>query len=228
MTLDKSHLHYTLIKEILSNGYAPTIETLSKIYQRSNEDIIQSLKDLEEYHGVVLHPKTFEIWIIHPFSLSPTNFWVKSNQGQWWGNCAWCSLGIAALLHSDVTITTTLGGEDKQILIEIKDGQIITEKSLLIHFPIPMKNAWDNVVFTCSLMQIFSSEIDVDDWCKRHQYSKGDIQPIQKIWNFAKLWYGNHLRQDWKKWTNEQAKSIFEQFNLTHEVWNIPQTNKTF
>ncbi len=228
MNLDVSHLHYTLIKEIISNGYSPTIESLSKIFHRSKEDIIKCLKDLQEYHGVVLHPKTSEVWIIHPFSLSPTNFWVKSNQGQWWGNCAWCSLGIAAIINSDVTITTTLGGENKQISIEIKDGEIISDKTLFIHFPIAMKNAWDNVIFTCSVMQIFSCESDVDDWCKRHNYTKGDVQPIENIWNFAKIWYGNHLSQNWTKWTNEQAKSIFEQFNLTNDIWKIPQTNKTF
>ena len=113
MDLNVSHLHYVIIREIISSGYAPAIDGLSTIFQRSKEDILQCLKDLEEYHGVVLHPKTSEVWIIHPFALSSTNFWVKSNQGQWWGNCAWCSLGIASILKEDVTITTTLGGEDK-------------------------------------------------------------------------------------------------------------------
>ncbi|CAF4121663.1 unnamed protein product, partial [Adineta steineri] len=94
--------------------------------------------------------------------------------------------------------------------------------------PIPMKNAWDNVVFTCSVMQIFLSEIDIDNWCKRHNFLKGDIQPIENIWNFARIWYGNHLHQDWKKWTNEQAKLIFEKFNLTHNIWDIPQTDSRF
>ncbi|CAF0767676.1 unnamed protein product [Adineta steineri] len=228
MNLNLSSLHHILLKGIVENGYAPSIETLSIHFQRTKQDIIQCLKDLEEYHGVVLHPKTSEVWIIHPFSLSPTNFWVETSKCQWWGNCAWCSLGIAAILNEDVTITTTLAGESKQIKISIKNGQIITDQCLFIHFPIPMKNAWDNVVFTCSVMQIFLSEIDIDNWCKRHNFLKGDIQPIENIWNFARIWYGNHLHQDWKKWTNEQAKLIFEKFNLTHNIWDIPQTDSRF
>ncbi|CAF0826958.1 unnamed protein product [Adineta steineri] len=228
MNLNLSSLHHILLKGIVENGYAPSIETLSINFQRTKQDIMQCLKDLEEYHGVVLHPKTSEVWIIHPFSLSPTNFWVETSKCQWWGNCAWCSLGIAAILNEDVTITTTLAGESKQIKISIKNGQIITDQCLFIHFPIPMKNAWDNVVFTCSVMQIFLSEIDIDNWCKRHNFPKGDIQPIENIWNFARIWYGNHLQQDWKKWTNEQAKSIFEKFNLTHNIWDIPPTDSRF
>jgi hypothetical protein len=228
MDLNLSSLHSILLKEIVLTGYSPNIERLSKIFERSEEDIIQCLKDLQEYHGVVLHPKTFQVWIIHPFSLSPTNFWVKSNKGQWWGNCAWCSLGIAAIIKEDVNIVTTLGGEDKQIQIQIENGQIISNKSLLIHFPIPMKKAWDNVVFTCSSMLIFSSESEIDDWCKRHNYPKGDIQSIENIWNFSKIWYGNHLSEKWNKWTNDEAKAIFEQFNLTNDIWKIPRTNERF
>lgn len=228
MELNVSQLHHILLKEIISNGYAPSIENLSTIFQQSKEKIIQCLKDLEDYHGVVLHQKTSQVWIIHPFSLSPTNFWVKTNRRQWWGNCGWCSLGIAAIIKEDVTVTTTIGGEDRQIRFYIKDGKIITDESLFIHFPIPMKNAWDNVIFTCSSMLIFSSESEVDDWCQRHQYSKGDVQSIENIWNFAKIWYGNHLSPQWTKWTNEQAREIFQKFNLTNEIWDIPQTNKTF
>jgi len=228
MNLDLSHLHHVIVKQIILNGYAPSIETLSKIFQRSNEDVIQCLKDLEEYHGVVLHPKTSEVWAIHPFSSSPTNFWVKSQQGQWWGNCAWCSLGIAAIIKKDVTITTTLGGEDKQIKFEIKNGELITDRPLFIHFPIAMKNAWDNVIFTCSVMQIFSSDTEIVDWCLRHNFCKGDVQPMENIWNFAKVWYGNHLCEDWKKWTSEQAKLIFEQFNLVSDIWEISSTKSRF
>jgi hypothetical protein len=91
-----------------------------------------------------------------------------------------------------------------------------------------MKKAWDNVIFTCSSMLIFSSENQIDDWCKRHNYPKGDIQSIENIWNFSKIWYGNHLAEQWKKWTNDEAKSIFEQFNLTNDIWKIPQTNERF
>jgi hypothetical protein len=228
MNLDLSHLHYVIVKEMISKGYAPSIEDLEEIFNRSKEDVLQCLKDLEEYHGVVLHPKTSQIWIIHPFSTSPTNFWVQSKKGQWWGNCAWCSLGIAAIINEDVTITTTLGGEYQQIQFHIQDGQIKTNHSLFVHFPIPMRNAWDNVTYTCSLMQLFSSESDVDDWCQRHHISKGDVQPIHHIWKFAQKWYGNHLREDWTKWTNEQAKDIFQQFHFTNQIWNIPQTKSTF
>lgn len=118
-------LHYTILKDIIDKGHAPSVQSLSNTLNVKEEAIINGLYTLQEYHGVVLHPKEPKIWAIHPFSLAPTNFYVRSKTGEWWGNCAWCSLGIAALLKEDVKITTTLGGETKQIEINIVNGEII-------------------------------------------------------------------------------------------------------
>jgi hypothetical protein len=47
---------------------------------------------------------------------------------------------------------------------------------------------------------------------------KGDVQPISKIWEFSKEWYGNHLNPNWQKWTSEEAAQIFEKFGLVSET----------
>ena len=62
------------------------METLSKILKTNVNEIEKGLNNLQEYHGVVLHPNKPEVWVIHPFSLAPTNFLVKSGKGIWWGN----------------------------------------------------------------------------------------------------------------------------------------------
>ncbi len=140
-----STLHYTILKYIIDNGFAPDVPTLSEILKRGENDIEQGLYALQEYHGVVLHPHEPKVWVIHPFSLAPTNFLMKTVRGIWWGNCAWCSLGVAALLKEDVTITTRFAAYDEQVVIHIKGGEV-QEKNLYIHFPIPTKQAWDNVI----------------------------------------------------------------------------------
>jgi hypothetical protein len=225
--VSNSILHYQIIKFIIKNRYAPNVAELSEIMESPEKEISIGLKKLQEGHGIVLHPNSYKIWVIHPFSLAPTNFLVKNNQKEWWGNCAWCSLGIAALLNDDVTITTTIGANDKQISIHIKDGKVL-ENNLFIHFPIPMKNAWDNVIYTCSTMLLFENEDQINEWSSKHKIPKGDVQPIEKICEFSKVWYGNHLNPKWKKWSSEEAKEIFRKFNLTHEIWDIPVSNTRF
>ena len=91
-----------------------------------------------------------------------------------------------------------------------------------------MRNAWDNVIYTCSTMLLFENEEAVERWCTKHRIDKGDVQTITKIWEFSKVWYGNHLNPDWQKWTTAEAKRIFEQFELSHDVWKLPVSDTRF
>ena len=91
-----------------------------------------------------------------------------------------------------------------------------------------MKNAWDNVIYTCSNMLAFKDEEQVDTWTKMHNIPKGDIQPVARIWEFSKKWYGNHLNPEWSKWTMEEAKEIFRQFDLTGATWDLESSGTRF
>ncbi len=130
-------------------------------------------------------------------------------------------MGAAALLKCDLSITTTAGAESKQLVVHVKDGQT-DHNNLLVHFPIPMQQACDNVTYTCSNMLLFESEQDILNWCQRHRMPVGDIQPLQRIWQFSQVWYGNHLRQDWHKWTVAEARALLQQFDLHGRIWHLP------
>lgn len=225
--VNNSILHYTILKFIIDYGYAPEVDELANYLKVSEAEVSVGLRNLQDAHGVVLHPNSDKIWVIHPFSLAPTPFLVRCGHREWWGNCAWCSLGVAALLGQDVIITTTLGANSKQINVHIDEGKL-RETNLFVHFPIPMINAWDNVIYTCSTMLLFESESQIDEWSKKHRINKGDIQPIAKVWEFAKVWYGNHLNTQWQKWTSEEVKTIFDQFGLTSQIWRIPTSRLRF
>lgn len=225
--ITNASLHYTILQEIITNGFAPDIQTLAQLLNQTEKEVEESLYRLQDYHGVVLHPNEAKIWVVHPFALAPTNFYVQSKGKAWWGNCGWCSLGIAALIKTDCRITTTVGGETQQIKLHIKNGKL-QEKNYLIHFPIPMKQAWDNVIYTCSNMLVFENENQIDTWSKKHKIPKGDFQPIEKVWQFSKKWYGNHLNPNWEKWTVDEARQIFAEFGLEHPIWNLGNSKERF
>jgi hypothetical protein len=220
-------LHYTIIKHIIDGGFAPDLKTLSQLLDTDVSKIKRALYELQDYHGVVLHPDKPSVWVIHPFSMAPTNFLVRSARGTWWGNCAWCSLGVAALLNEDLTITTRLGAYDEQIVIHINNGEL-SDKNLLVHFPVPMANAWDNVIYTCSTMLVFKSEEQISEWSGRHNIPKGDVQRLDNVWRFSKKWYGNHLNPEWQKWTMDEARNIFREFNLTGKIWDLEKSAERF
>ena len=227
MTLTHGTLHGTIARHFVNYGTAPTVAQLSTLLALDRETVSTALQALAEYHGVVLHPTSREIWAMHPFSAAPTSFWVESQGRGWWGNCAWCSLGIAALLHADATITTTLGGESEQVVLRILDGAI-EPADYRVHFPIPMARAWDNVTYTCSTMLVFASDAAVDTWCVRHAMPRGDVQSVATVWAFAQAWYGRHLDPAWTKWTTDEARALFARFGLTGPTWELPTTDERF
>jgi hypothetical protein len=225
--LDKISLHHAILRSLMDTGYAPTRSALTHHFGTSAEEVDRALSALQEYHGVVLHPHTPEVWVAHPFSTAPTCFVVRYGDRLWWGNCAWCSLGIAALLGGDgVAIETTIGAEGKPVTIHVDGGRV--RESLLVHFPIPMTHVWDNVVYADSTVLVFESESQVNSWVTRHCIEKGDVQPIQRVYELAAAWYGRHLDEDWHKWTMEEARQIFTKCGLGGRIWDIPCAGDRF
>jgi hypothetical protein len=225
--INSATLHHAILQHLVDYGCAPSRTALAQRFDVDADVVAGALHKLQDMHGVVLHPHTPEVWIAHPFSTAPTPFTVRHGARVWWGNCAWCSLGVAALVGgNEVTIQTTLGAEGQPVTIHIDSGRVREE--LWVHFPIPMTHAWDNVVYTCSTMLVFDSESAIDGWCVRHALPRGDAQPIQRAYNFAGVWYGGHLDPDWKKWTTDEARRIFARFGFAGPVWALPDSEQRF
>lgn len=227
MTLTNSSLHHAIIRHFVDRGHAPSHAALCDMFHVDPSAMSAALERLQENHGVVLHPHSPEIWVAHPFAAAPTPFAVRQGDRLWWGNCAWCSLGIAALVGGiEVRIDTSIGAEGKPVTIHVDDHTV--QQDLVIHFPVPMSHAWDNVIYTCSTMLVFEGEEQVDEWARRHAFPRGDVQPIQRVYDFARVWYGRHLDEDWRKWSATDARAIFERFGLRGPIWDLPDSEKRF
>jgi Alkylmercury lyase/Bacterial regulatory proteins, gntR family len=227
MELNNSTLHYVIIDTLLTHGRAPSVAELAERFDVSRPRVGEALHDLAEYHGVVLHPGSGEIWVVHPFSTAPTGFLVRAGEHEWWGNCAWCSLGVVELAGGTGTITTALGAAGPQVTVRIEDSRVL-DRDYVVHFPIKMVNAWDNVLFTCSMMLLFESEAAVDTWCAKRSKAKGDVRPIEQVWGFAREWYGRHHDPDWAKWTPDEAAAMFARHDLTGPIWELPAGGERF
>src|SRR5688572_14044455 len=92
-----SRVHHALLQHILARGHAPAAGALAAAVGAPEADVAVSLARLAENHGLVLHPGSHDVWVAHPFSLSPTQVWVSTAHGGWWAPCIWCALGVATL-----------------------------------------------------------------------------------------------------------------------------------
>lgn len=215
-----STVRYMINKHIVENGFAPDIRTLADKLNCTEEEIKGSFTRLSEGHGLVLHPNGRKIWVAHPFSTVPTPFWVRTEKGSWWGNCAWCSLGIVAMLNEDASIFTRSGAEEEPIRLSVQNGQI-SDTDPVMHISVPTANWWDDVIYACATILLFKSEEEVDRWCKNHDITKGTVLPIEQAWRLAKVWYGDYLDPNWKRKTPEEVKRIFKDLGLTGSFWQL-------
>lgn len=227
MILNHSTLHEAIVSTFLLQQRPPTLRELAARFGCDDAEVRRGLRALAEYHGVVLHPQSDEIWVAHPFSSAPTTFVVKSGARTWWGNCAWCSLGLAHLAGGSVTIETRLGAIEDRAAIRIENGRLL-DADFVVHFPIPMRQAWDNVLYTCSIMLLFRDEAQVDAWCAARGIPKGDVRPITQIWEFAAEWYARHADVDWTKWSTQEAAEIFQRHNLRGPIWELTSDTGRF
>lgn len=222
-----ARLHCELLRGLVETGAVRTHAELRTLLGCSQPELERSFEQLAHEHGVVLHPASHDVWAIHPFSLAPTPFAVASGGRRWWGNCAWCSLGIAVLVGGRTTIATTLGAEGEPVRLSVEDGRL-DRADLVVHFPIPMARAWDNVLYTCSTMLLFEHEDQVAEWSARHRIPRGDVQPVAKVLELAQRWYGEHLRPDWRKKSVAEARALFAELGFVHPVWNLPPEEGRF
>jgi len=60
MDLELSHasLHHFILAEIVEKGRAPRLKEISLRFQVGDNEAEEALEALQEYHGVVLQPKT--------------------------------------------------------------------------------------------------------------------------------------------------------------------------
>ena len=226
--MNDSTLHAAIIDSFLHRQRPPTVRELADHFgQREPGPVRAALRGLAERHGVVLHPGSDEVWVAHPFSAAPTSFVVKSGGRSWWGNCAWCSLGLAHLAGGDAVIETRDGGLGEPAIIRIEDGRLL-DTDHVVHFPIPMRDAWNNVIYTCSVMLLFRSEGHVEAWCAERGVRRGDVRPIAQIWPVAAEWYGRHAEPTWTKWSMREAAAMFERHGLSGPTWELGDASGRF
>ncbi|HWL84791.1 MAG TPA: organomercurial lyase [Polyangiaceae bacterium] len=219
-------VHHQVVDSFVRRGHPPTVDEIAKALRTDAKRVAASLRRLHEGHGLVLHPGSLDIWIAHPFSASPTAVWVAERDRGWWAPCMWCAFGIAVLAAPDAIIHVRLGGEHESVSVAMQHGKL--ESDLMVHFAVPPRDAWANVVHYCATVLPFRSQAAVAAWCERHRLPRGEIVPIGRVLELARAWYGPYLDRDWRKWTIHEAQSIFDGVGLTGEFFRLPAADVTF
>jgi hypothetical protein len=72
---------------------------------------------------------------------------VHANGKTYFANCAWDSLGIPVALHCDADVEAACAWSNEPITLQVCAGHV-SESDVLIHFLVPFKHWYDDLVFT--------------------------------------------------------------------------------
>lgn len=217
-----------MISSFVDRGRPPVLAELARAVGVPLEEAAAALRRLHDGHGLVLHPESTDVWIAHPFSASPTSVWVAAGARGWWAPCLWCAAGIAALAAPTSTIHARYAGEHEAVAIEVRDGAAAEPGDLVVHFALPPRDAWRNVVHWCATVLPFRRAEDVAPWCERHGLPRGAVVPWAQVLALGRAWYGRHLDRDWRKHTLAEAQAIFDATGLSGEFWRLPVSDRPF
>jgi hypothetical protein len=128
----------------MREGAPPRASRLSTALDRPLSDIHAALERLAAARMLVLCDG--EILMAGPFSGVPTPFRVTTPDFATYGNCIWDALGIPATLQCDAAIDTSCGDCGSAMRIDVRDSAV--RGSGTIHFALPPRQWWQDVVFT--------------------------------------------------------------------------------
>ena len=145
--MDDLSLRRHVYRTIADTGHAPTVAEIAELVG-GPEAAAEHLARLDDRHFVVLGDDG-EIAMALPFAARPTGHRVQAGDRRWWANCAWDALAIPAALHTDATIAARWLDDDSPVDLRIEDGRPVGEAvDGLIHFTIPARHWWDDIVET--------------------------------------------------------------------------------
>jgi hypothetical protein len=131
----------------VTTGRAPTNQEVASALSCSFSEVQDAYRRLAAGKAMVLQTSG-EVLMAEPFSAVPTPFIVEIGAQSWWGNCIWDALGIAAMLGQDARVVTACGCCSEAMTLEVRDGILRRPYAGVVHFAIPARAWWTDVVFT--------------------------------------------------------------------------------
>ncbi len=146
LALFEKQVRFHVYTHFVTAGQAPTTEEVATALSCLRSDVQTAYQRLADGKALVLQ-NSGEVLMAEPFSAIPTPFSVEVGDRQWWGNCIWDALGIPAMLKQDAHIVTACGDCGESITLDIRDGKLQQPHAGVVHFALPPKEWWKDVVF---------------------------------------------------------------------------------
>ena len=136
-----------IYKYFAETGKRPSVEEVANRIDSDPESVLDAYRRLRKLRMLVLEEDGSSIRMASPFSGIPTQHAVESGGINYYANCAWDALGIAAALQREATVHSRCEQSKEPLHLKVLvDGP--EPSGWLFHSLVPAANWWDDIVFT--------------------------------------------------------------------------------
>ena len=137
-----------VLERTIASGQVPTAGEIAAELDLPLAMVQEAYAKLGEGHVFVCEPDDpSRLRMASPFSAVPTAFKVSARGGSYYGNCVWDSLGIVSLLGGEGVVETSCPDCSEPLSLRVTGGKLV-ESDSVVHFSVPARRWWDDIVFT--------------------------------------------------------------------------------
>jgi hypothetical protein len=137
-----------IYKFFVENCRPPTPVETSRAFDLSSTETRDAYYRLHQKHAIFVDGELGMIRMANPLSAVATPYQVTVGPKSLYANCAWDSIGIPAMLHSNATVNAFIDGSDAPVTYTVKNGKLIAPPELVVHFSVPFKQWYDDQIHT--------------------------------------------------------------------------------
>lgn len=141
-------IRLAVLEHTIASGQVPTAGEVAADLDLPQKMVEEAFWKLGEAHVFVPEERdTSRLRMANPFSAVPTPFKVSARGGSYYGNCVWDALGIIALLGGEGSVETNCPDCGEPLALTVSGGKL-TDAAGVVHFSVPARLWWENIVFT--------------------------------------------------------------------------------
>ncbi|XP_037030497.1 uncharacterized protein LOC119070331 [Bradysia coprophila] len=208
------------VYQTFADRAAVNVSDVAIRFNISEKEALHSLRLLHDEHLIVLDNDRRNIIMAHPWAAKNLGFVVASSQQKWWGGCAWDSFAIPSLINEKCLVATHCPSCGHTIAMDVDpDRPPQNANDVVAHFLVPVRDMWNDVVYSCSNQLLFCNRMHVEEWLQRTGNTFGTVLDLPTLWTLATQWYAGRLTPEYRRRTADEAAAFFESIGLRGDFW---------
>lgn len=189
-------VHQAVLRHFAATGFAPGASALAAAAAEAGRPVRDVLAELAAEDFLTLNGSG-RIEAAYPFSAVPTPHRVRLANGvEVWAMCAIDALGVAAMLHQDVAITSCDPVDGRPVTVTFTGGTAHWDPADAVVFVGQREQTGPAATVCCGALNFFAEPSTAEAWARQHPDIHGRITTRSEAQRIAEQTFGPLLAQD--------------------------------